>query len=187
MSESTKATRAPVQIGSMSVDGFMLPNGSYRMSQTQAAECVGKPEINARRFLSSKALQSLLGENYTPDTFEIESEEGKRGQSRFRGLPLEVVTVYWIYQCYQGNKQALSLVIALATESLERRFDAAFSITHTEQERNERLSQHIQRLEQDLGKAYAQADVERYQREYLESEMRQQGIEPWSLPNEGEP
>jgi hypothetical protein len=41
MTESIKATRASVQIGAMEVDGFMLPDGSYRMSQTQAAECVG--------------------------------------------------------------------------------------------------------------------------------------------------
>ena len=59
MAEFVRTVRASVQIGSLTLDGFMLPNGSYRMSQTQAAECVGKPEINARRFLDSKALKSL--------------------------------------------------------------------------------------------------------------------------------
>ncbi|WP_051050580.1 hypothetical protein [Pseudanabaena sp. PCC 6802] len=86
----SKATRATVQIGSLTVDGFMLSDGSYRMSQTQAAKCIGKPEINARRFLESKAIRSLLGEGYTPDTVEIESEVRQvRGQSRFNALPLE--------------------------------------------------------------------------------------------------
>ena len=51
MSELIKATRATVQIGSITVDAFMLPDTSYRMSQTQAAEAIGKDEINARRFL----------------------------------------------------------------------------------------------------------------------------------------
>ena len=37
MSESMKATRAAVQIGSITVDAFMLPDGSYRMSLSQAA------------------------------------------------------------------------------------------------------------------------------------------------------
>jgi hypothetical protein len=32
MTESIKATRASVQIGALEVDGFMLPDGSYRMS-----------------------------------------------------------------------------------------------------------------------------------------------------------
>ena len=33
MTESVKAVRAPVQIGYLTVDGFMLPDGSYRMSR----------------------------------------------------------------------------------------------------------------------------------------------------------
>jgi hypothetical protein len=32
-----KATRATITLGTKQLDGFMLPDGSYRMSQTQAA------------------------------------------------------------------------------------------------------------------------------------------------------
>lgn len=139
-----------VKIGSLEVDGFMLPDGSYRMSQTQVAECVGKPEINARRFLESTAIKSILGEgytDYTPEEIEIEPEQSRQGQRRFNALPLEVATAYWVNQCFQGNKQALALVIALATESLERRFDNAFGVPHTEQERNQKLQERISQLE----------------------------------------
>ncbi|MFM7425132.1 MAG: hypothetical protein ACKO7W_09110 [Elainella sp.] len=52
---SVKATRAVVQIGSLSIDGFMLPDGSYRMSQTQAAQCIEKPEINARQYRNRRS------------------------------------------------------------------------------------------------------------------------------------
>ncbi|WP_197278668.1 hypothetical protein [Pseudanabaena sp. 'Roaring Creek'] len=41
MSESIKAIRATVVIGALTVDAFMLPDGSYRMSQIQASESVG--------------------------------------------------------------------------------------------------------------------------------------------------
>jgi hypothetical protein len=68
MSESIKATRATVAIGALIVDGFMLPDGSYRMSQAGAAETVGKDEINARRFLTSKSINAIRGEGYTPDS-----------------------------------------------------------------------------------------------------------------------
>lgn len=54
MTESVKAVRAPVQIGYLTVDGFMLPDGSYRMSQTQAAECVGKPAVRTFDFCVQK-------------------------------------------------------------------------------------------------------------------------------------
>jgi hypothetical protein len=69
MTESIKATRASVQIGALEVDGFMLPDGSYRMSQAQSAECVGLTERNAREFLDSKTFKRLSCEGYTPDAF----------------------------------------------------------------------------------------------------------------------
>jgi hypothetical protein len=188
MTESVKATRATVQIGSLTVDGFMLPDGSYRMSQAQVADAVGKPPVNALRFLESKAIKGLLGEGYTdyiPEQIEIETESGKRGQGRFNALPLEVATAYWINQCFQGNKQALALVMALATETLERRFDNVFGITRTEQERDDRLTDRIQRLERDLsslGEAFALDDQLRSERDYFERLLRDNGIDPWGLP-----
>jgi len=192
MTESIKATRASVQIGAMEVDGFMLPDGSYRMSQAQVAQAVDKPPVNALRFLESKALKSLLGEDYTdytPEQIEIEPEQSRRGQSRFNALPLEVATAYWINQCFQGNKQALALVMALATETLERRFDSAFNVMRTEQERNERLQEQILRLETDLsrlGEAFSMDDQIKSERDYFERLLLQQGIDPWALPDEQE-
>ena len=51
MTESVPAVKTLVQIGSLTVDGFMLPDGSYRMSQTQADECVGLKVLNISDFL----------------------------------------------------------------------------------------------------------------------------------------
>lgn len=59
-----------MQIGALEVDGFMLPDGSYRMSQAQVAQAVDKPPVNALRFLESRAIKTLLGEGYTPDSIE---------------------------------------------------------------------------------------------------------------------
>lgn len=192
MTESIKATRHSVQIGALEVDGFMLPDGSYRMSQAQIAQAVSKPPVNALRFLASKAIKGLLGEgytDYTPEQIEIQSEVGRRGQSRFNALPLEVATAYWINQCFQGNKQALALVMALATESLERRFDHAFGVTRTEQERQERLTGRIQQLERDLaelGEGFAIDDQIKQERDYFERLLRENGIDPWALTDSKE-
>lgn len=62
--ESVKAARTTIQIGSFSVDGFMLPDGSYRMSLSQVAECVELAPRNAFDFLRSKAFKSLMGEGF---------------------------------------------------------------------------------------------------------------------------
>ena len=47
----------------------------------------------------------------------------------------------------------------------------------------ERLKQRIQQLEQDLAEAFASADQANYERHYMESVLRQHGIDPWELPN----
>ncbi len=192
MSESIKATRASVAIGNLDIEAFMLPDGSYRMSQTQASEAVGLSRQNVSDFLRSNAIKTLLGEGYTSpisesEQIEIESQGDKRGQSRFISVPLEIVGAYWLWQSFRGNKKALPLCIALITESLERRFDDAFGVVHTDQERNDLLSQRTQKLESDLtklGEGFALDDDIRRERDYLQLVLQQNGIDPYQLPKD---
>jgi hypothetical protein len=185
MTDSVKAIRSTVTLGSLTIDGFMLPNGEYRMSQTQAAEIIQLTERNAREFLDSKTFKQLSGEAYTPAIFEIEDGDQQRGQSRFRGLPLKVVVIYWTYQCFRGNKQARNLLVALATETLERRFDRAFGITRSEDDWDQRLSAGIiNQLETDLSTAFEEADTALSREKILEQQLRELGVEPWALPGE---
>jgi hypothetical protein len=205
MIDSTKATRALVQIGSMTVEGFMLPDSSYRMSLTQAADLVGKPARSTFDFLKSKALKRLLEEargtfdflpdeiiaalstdTYTADQFSVDiGDQGSQGQTRIRGIPLEIVIIYWQWESFRGNRQAFLLVTGLAVETLERRFDAAFGIVRSEQERNDLFTQRIRLLEQTLerlGQGFAVDDVVREERDYFERLLRENGIDPWALP-----
>jgi hypothetical protein len=184
----TKATRTMIPIGPLEVEGFMLPDGSYRFSQASAAEAIGKSPVNALRFLGSNTLKALLGDgytDYTPESVEIETQPGQRGGSRINALPLEIVAAYWVHQCSQGNRQAVALVMAIATETLERRFDAAFQVDRTETERNDRLTQRLQTLERDLaalGDVYAWSDVKLDHIGALEAQIRSLGAEPWQPP-----
>ncbi len=109
MTDEIKASRANVRLGNFEIEGFMLSDGSYRMSQTQAAEAIGKPEINARRFLTSKSIKARLGKTYTPDTLAIDAANQQRGQSRINALPLEVISAYWFTQAQQKNEKAIAL------------------------------------------------------------------------------
>jgi len=187
MTTELKATRATVTIGSLVVDGFMLPDGSYRMSQTQAAEMVGLTQQNASDFLRSNAIKRLLGEGYTArknEQVEIEPEGQARGGSRIDALPLEVVSAYWLWQAYRGNKQALTLCMGLIIETLERRFDNAFGVSRSESEREQRLSDRLQSLERDLskiGEGLALDDVIRQQNDHYEKWFSDRGINPWEV------
>lgn len=162
----------------------MMPDGSYRMSQAQAAECIGMNAMSTSRFLQSKAFKALRGEGYTDHTFEqiaVETAGEFRGETRINAVPLDVVMLFWLYQCSRGNKPALSLLAALATETLERRFDQAFGVERTNDEYNQRLAKRLERTEQQLsllGEAYASDDLLREENERLRQQLRNEGIEP---------
>jgi len=181
MADPTKATRTTIQIGDIEIDGFMLPNGEYCMSQVQIAEIVDLPRQNASRFLTSKAIKALLGKDYTGHDFEQIPVESER--TRISPVPLEVVAAYWVYQSSRGNKKAIALNMAMVTESLERRFDNAFGVSRSEAERNDRLSQRIEQLEADMGEAYAVDDDIRRERDYFERLLRENNIDPYGLPD----
>lgn len=189
MTTGDKAKRATVAIGPVAIAGFQMPDGSYRMSQTQAAECVGKQQRNAGRFLESNGIKALRGEGYTPDTIEVESADQVRGQTRFNALPLDVVSAYWLWEASKGNQQAIALCYALMTETLERRFDAVFGVERSEGDRNTLLAQRLERAEADLatlGEAYAEPDLLRMEVDHLRQQVRDLGGEPWQLPGEPE-
>jgi len=187
MTNNDKAQRATVQIGPLSVDGFQMPDGSYRMSQTQAAESVGKSQRNAGRFLESKGIKALRGEGYTPDTIEVDSSNQARGQARFNALPLDVVSAYWLWEASKGNQQAIALCYALMAETLERRFDAAFGVERSESDRDAFLAQRLQQTESALtalGEAYAEPDLLRMENEQIRQQVIDLGGQPWQLPSE---
>ncbi len=188
MTTADKAKRATVAIGPLNAEGYQMPNGEYRMSLSGAADAVGLAPRNAFDFLRSKAAKRLLGEGFTDSIAEIEVEsnlEQVRGQTRIQAIPLAVVSKYWLWQAYRGNKQAFTLVDALLEESLERRFDTAFEVERSESERNALLTQRLQRTEADLavlGEVYAEPDALREQVARLEQQLRDAGLEPWQLP-----
>ncbi|MEA5449644.1 hypothetical protein VB780_13750 [Leptolyngbya sp. CCNP1308] len=179
-----KAKRATVAIGPLSVDGFQVTDGSYRMSQAGAAKAINESPVYASRFLTSRDSKASLGQaftDYTPEQIEVEPSPGDRGQTRINALPLEVVSAYWLYRTFKGNKAAFNLTWALLQESLERRFDAAFAVEHSESDRNALLTQRLQADLSVLGEAYAEPDELREVAQ-LEQQLHDAGLEPWQLP-----
>lgn len=179
-----KAKRAIIRIGSLEVEGFQMPDGSYRMSQSSAAAAVGLGRQNVSGFLQSNALKRLLGEGYTGQVFEVEVEgtEQPRGQTRINALPLEIVNAYWHWQSHRGNKAALHLCMALSGETLDRRFDTAFGVERSESERNRLLATRLEQSEQQLAllsDAYAEPDLLKEENQRLREQIQQMGGTPW--------
>ena len=127
-----KAKRATIQLGDRELDVFQLPDGSYRLSQSQVAQAAEKPEANFRNFLGTKWLKALPGIDSSTETFSKVEYEG-RGRP-INAVPLAIAYAFWVFQVWQRNKAALPLVIALGTETLARRADAAFGVQRSEAE-----------------------------------------------------
>ena len=75
----------------------MTPDGSYPMSQLQAAECIGMNSMSTWRFLQSKAFKALRGKDYTDRAFEriaVEATDQTRGETRIDAIPLNVVMLF---------------------------------------------------------------------------------------------
>lgn len=190
VSNGDKAKRETVAIGQLSVDGFQMPDGSYRMSITGIAEAIGTSQQNATNFLRSNALKALQAGGYTPQTseqIEVESEGQGRGQTRITAVPLDITFAFWLYQCSRGNRQAYNLVAALGLETLERRFDTAFGVERSESDRNALLTQRLQTERDAAVEALAQPDINAEYVARLEQQIRDMGGEPWQeLPESGD-
>ena len=94
-------------------------------------------------------------------------------------MPLEIVSIYWLWQAHRGNKQALVLCVALMIETLERRFDSAFGVTRSQDDWDKRLSDSIIfQLETTISTAFEEADTALSRERLLEQQLRETGIEP---------
>ena len=74
MTDAVNVARATITIGLLSVDGFMLPHGAYRMSQAQMAEAVGLEENSARTLFRLKVYQSLIGKGLYARNFRCRKD-----------------------------------------------------------------------------------------------------------------
>ena len=103
----TKATRTQVQIGSLAVDGFMLPDGSYRISEVSTADAVGKSQEDLERYL---------------DAIEVEPESVEDVPV----VSLSNAMYFWQFEAARGNSQAQKLIQGLFSAALTERIEKSF-------------------------------------------------------------
>ena len=140
MDNSTaRAIRASILLGSIPLDVFQLPNGEYRLSQTQATEAVDKGEQSFRQFRASKSPEALQCKDLEAVKWAVEGSPGKANL-----ILIELGVAYWTKEAIAGNVKAARLLGACAIESIERRADAAFGAQVDEEERNERMKARIE-------------------------------------------
>lgn len=136
-----KYLRAVIKLGSLSLEVFQSPNGSYRLSQTQILQaiCVDKSWISKVTKRGDESLKALRGNGFTGVTESVSIPLSSGGKSTAKTLSVDDAVLIWGYFASQGNQEAVALIVACAIEAIERRADAAFNVQRDEEERNARL------------------------------------------------
>ena len=134
-SEVIKAKRVSVYLGSIELSVFQLPDGSYRLSQTEVAGVLEIDEINFRRFLGSNLPESLPYKGFKFDKVRDKDSRGRPAN----GVPVPLAVAFWISQAIDGSQKAIRLLGASSVESIEIRADKAFGLKRTDEDRNQRF------------------------------------------------
>lgn len=136
-----KARERTIPLGSIFLWVFQLPSGRYRLSQTQVAEAIGKPESSFREFLASKSPEALPYKGFHSGKLSVEGRN-----MPINPIPVTLAIAYWTKESLAGNLSAIRLLASSANEAIERRADAAFGVRRSEEEYNHRFKNVFEKL-----------------------------------------
>lgn len=134
MLRAYKAKRQVIQIGNISLEVAMLPDGSYRLNHTQATEVVDKNRDSMSRFRRSKYIRSILGN--TCQDYTVPEEVFLEGANRpIIPVTIELACLFWQKCAAEGNPKARAIVVALLKHSLYELADEAFGVKRSQGKR----------------------------------------------------
>lgn len=127
-----KAQRRTIQLGTIPVQIFLLPDGSYCLSQSEVAAVVGKANASIFHFLNTKGLKALLStESESAISVEPVAVEGTNRP--IRPISFQVANLYWYHWSQKGNELAQALYQALLKYS-------SFGLRRTAEEKQQQLA-----------------------------------------------
>lgn len=135
MNEGYKAKEAEIILGTVLIKVFQLPNGEYRLSQSEVANAIGKRPRSIYEFVEGKSSEALphKGFDFT-NSLAVEVSN-----KPITPITIGLATAYWRYWDKRNNRQATAIIDGCITEAIERRADAAFGVYRTEEEYNQRI------------------------------------------------
>lgn len=118
---------ASIQLAGLTLEGA-FDGKDYFVCVPELEKALGWRAESTREKLASKSLKAFTDKTLAPG-------KKKRKTGGFVGvLSVKDFSVLVGWQAQEGNKAAVSLLIALAAEAIERRIDSALNITKTEEE-----------------------------------------------------
>jgi len=127
--EPIRAERQTVQFfDGLSVDGYRMPNGEFRVGITGASVVLGYSENWLSRLMNREtgtSIKSLRGLGFTEETQKVVSETS-RGDREAQTISLRDFNRLISYAVFDGKKAALALQLALTEVALNDFFVDAF-------------------------------------------------------------
>lgn len=179
MSETKKARRCILNLANIELTVFQVPDGSYRLSQSEVAGVIAKQAYSIWQFSRSKHVKSLLAQGCE---FCIDLELAVEGSNKpIIPIPLELAALYWQHWNHKGNAIATALVNALLKRSLNDLADEAFGVKTTKEERHLQLQAdlspesvaRIAAMQQQLERQLDTKETERQLHQQLQIQMQQ--------------
>lgn len=118
-------------------------------SSLQAADSIGKHHDTTAGKRMSKALKALLGKDFT--TTEAVYKNSQGGHTFIKLWRPKHIVIYWIFNVFKGNRNALNKIVALATASLDQIIDDEFGRTYKNGDLKESARKH---LDKEIERAY---------------------------------
>lgn len=137
-----KAEFTQVQIGTFSINGYLLPDGSFGMSQTQVFSWVDSSVISsqaAKRYI--QITKSKLAQTLAPKGFIVHPKTIIRGcNERVNVVPINDVAQFLVVALAMGYTECAEILALLSGLSLQQLFCDAFNIKFEQEERQEWLT-----------------------------------------------
>jgi hypothetical protein len=142
VTKTIKAERVTIELGSVPVNVYQLPDGSYRLAGKNITDAVKEDDKALPRLYGVKSLKDLPGAGSESGKESVKISAGKEGVPFFP-VSIEDATRFWFDRAKKGNELAGAIVEAALIESIERRADKAFGKARSEAEYNERFKNRV--------------------------------------------
>lgn len=139
-----KAEKTTINLGSVPLDVYQMPDGSYKLYWESITAVVGQSNDDLLIFLRGESPQALPYKNQNvlqSPMIEVEEYGG-----RIRPVLIKLATSYWLYHAIKGNQIAQAIIQASLAESIERRADAAFQVKRTGEEYNQKFGERLEEI-----------------------------------------
>ena len=130
-SGTIKATRCDIDLGTIKLDAYMMPDGEKRLGMEGTSLALGYTVrwFHNRTNRKSEWLSTLRGKGFSGVLVEasVARLDGVSGASKIKSLSKRDFTKLVGYEAVQGNKSAIILLSALSETGLDKILDDAFA------------------------------------------------------------